>query len=1300
MINNKAIAVIGASGIFPEADNLGQFYENLKNGKNSVREIPFERITSTGLPEDQNYGLLGYLDRIDLFDHEFFKISMAEAEVMDPQQRFMLQLAGQVIENAGYGMESLRGSNTAVILSAFTNDYFRNLNLENSLTGSSFVGNQLAAIPAKISYFFDLQGPSYLIDTTCSSSLIAIYEACVKISAGVVDYAIAGGVNICINFLPRELIKQKDVLGLLSADGFSRAFDEKASGIGIGEGGGLILLKSLEAAVADGDNILAVIKGGNVNHDGNRATGFGAPSSEAHKQIIVKTWKDTGIEPESISCIEAHGTGTLLGDPIELKCYMEAFGSATQKKGFCPIGSVKTNIGHLGGAAGIASFLKILLGFKNRQIFASLHYNKPNPHIDLTDAAIYVNTALKAWEPGTLPRRACISSLGFTGTNVHVLLEEAPQKEILEDEKRYDEFLVTFSAKSENALKDQIKNIHDFLIDDKDGFINTSYVLNRGRGDYKYRKAFAVKSPDELTTELEKAMPLQPAKDTVNLVLLCSDGMELHDDEIEWITSHHPVFEEIWNALKKDGVNPAVRNYIFQYSMAKLLKALGIKSQHVIGRGAGNIAVSVIIGDKTYAQGLEEAKSTNGSSKDFDAERFKSFIQSITQNRRTVFFELGTRGKLAEAISGFMEESPDIKLFYAHDKDHRKALNACLAYLYESGVDIQWDNYYKGRKIHRKEIPAYSFQKKRCWPESKINPMGLPVSGETESSFDPASLIVFDSPTETEKALAGIWRKILKVEKLDRDDDFFELGGDSIMGMQIIAATKDVFQIDIDFEDMYSYSKFGDCAMRIDELVVKTKSEGHVQKIQAGNQDTGLLSFNQESFYYLYKLSPEVPIYNNMGSVIELTGPLNVAFLDKALDMIIERHSILRTVYKMENEKNYQQILSDYVFKLPVTDISPNGKNGENVETRIMSVFLSDYVKPFKLEEEISLKVRLFRVSTTHHYMSVVLHHIASDFWSMGIFERDFIELYTSLVKGKNPELPPLAFQYIDFARWQREYLQDEVLYKQVAFWKKYLGGAPTLHKLVLDRPRPEVLSLKSTSIRHLISREKILDLKELARKENVTLFILLLSAFKLLIKRITNSEDIVIGTPIAGRKIKECENLIGFFVNILPVRSLLPGNLAFLELVKNIHRSVLDVLNNQDLPFASLVEILNPKRNPNHAPIFQIVFSLQRNGGQNQELPDIQLKRMKLDFGSGTSNYDLAFSLIETDEGIWLHCNYSIDLFTQKTMENLLVKYDTLLENILKDPNQTISQIPLVTEEEKDMLIGSVGKASGDYDF
>jgi polyketide synthase PksN len=499
------IALIGMAGRFPGARNLEAFWDNLHNGVDSVTEMPLERrefqpaLIRGGQPDEKIWG--GFLEGIDEFSPTFFNLSGRLAEAMDPQHRLLLEATYEALENAGYAGQRIRGTKTGVFVGISAMDYYQYVVSRGSeLSPYLGIGNAFSIAANRVSHFFDLRGPSLAIDTACSSSLVALHMACQSIRSGEVTMAIAGGVNITLS--PVDFIVFRKA-GMLSTIGRCKSFDQEADGYVRGEGVGVVLLKPLAEAIKDGDHIHAVVKGSAVIHDGH-TSGLTVPNAKAQKKVLLSAWQDAGISPESLSYIEAHGTGTPLGDPIEVRGLKQAFREYTNRRGFCALGSVKTNIGHLEPAAGIAGVIKVVLCFNHREFVPILHYKKANQRIRFEDSPLYINDRLRPWRQDNGPRRAGVSSFGFGGMNAHVVLEEGPKVDHRERVWERPMEWIVLSAKSEGALRQRIRDLGKYLRR-KAGKINLEdfcFTLAVGRDHFQHRLAISTRSLDELSQKI------------------------------------------------------------------------------------------------------------------------------------------------------------------------------------------------------------------------------------------------------------------------------------------------------------------------------------------------------------------------------------------------------------------------------------------------------------------------------------------------------------------------------------------------------------------------------------------------------------------------------------------------------------------------------------------------------------------------------------------------------------------------------------------------------------------------------
>ncbi len=497
----EPIAIVGMSGRFPGANDVDQLWTNLAHGVESIAILTQDEMRAAGIPEAISK-LPGYvnaspvLDGIDQFDAHFFGFSARDAALTDPQHRVFLETAWQALEDAGYDpgrYPSAIGVFGGCELSSYLGHLYQNLESLKYIDGMQLmVTNDKDHLCTQVSYRLNLRGPSIVVQTTCSTSLVAVALACESLQHGRCDMALAGGVTVKV---PQRGGYYYVAGSILSPDGHCRPFDAHAQGTIVGSGVGLVVLKRLADAVEAGDNIRAVILGVGINNDGNDKVGYTAPSARGQAAAIRAAHRSAGVSAESIGYVEAHGTGTILGDPIEFSALTEVFRESTSRRGFCGIGSAKSNFGHLSCAAGVTGLIKTVLALEHQAIPPTVHYTAPNPAIDLASSPFYVTTRLRRWDRNGTPRRAGISSFGVGGTNAHVILEEAPQRAERSNKRPHQVF--TISARSEAALNDASKRLAAHLRAYPEmNLADAAFTLHLGRRFFKHRRAVVVSSEE------------------------------------------------------------------------------------------------------------------------------------------------------------------------------------------------------------------------------------------------------------------------------------------------------------------------------------------------------------------------------------------------------------------------------------------------------------------------------------------------------------------------------------------------------------------------------------------------------------------------------------------------------------------------------------------------------------------------------------------------------------------------------------------------------------------------------------
>jgi non-ribosomal peptide synthase protein (TIGR01720 family) len=632
--NGSEIAIIGLSGRFPGAKNVDEFWHNLQNGIESISAFSDEELLEAGvdaelLSNPKYVKRNAVIEDAELFDADFFGFNPRDAEMTDPQHRIFLECAWEALEKAGYNSETYNGSIGVFAgsnLSGYLLNIYFNQNIRNSVDDRQIaIAGDKDYLATRTSYKLNLTGPSYTVQTACSTSLVAVHLACQSLLNGECDIALVGGVSISASRKAGYLYQEG---GINSPDGHCRAFDAKARGTVNGEGAGIVVLKRLEDTLNDGDFIHAVIKGSAINNDGSNKVSYTAPRVEGQAKVIKTAQLVAELEAETITYVEAHGTGTSLGDPIEIAALTQAFQSSTKKKNFCAIGSLKTNIGHLDVAAGVAGLIKTVLALKHKQIPPSLHFEEANPQIDFANSPFYVNNKLSEWKVDKHPRRAGVSSFGIGGTNAHVILEEAPIFTTKESVSRPWQLLV-ISAKTQTALESATTNLANYLAQHPDtNLADVAHTLQVGRRNFSHRRVLLCQNIQDaiktLTAPNQQGV-LSNFSETRNHSIVfmfpgqgaqyVNMGRELYETESifrQQIDDCCELLKPHLNLDLKDILYPStvettgeqltqtsltqVALFVIEYALAKLWMAWGVHPQAMIGHSIGEYVAACISG--------------------------------------------------------------------------------------------------------------------------------------------------------------------------------------------------------------------------------------------------------------------------------------------------------------------------------------------------------------------------------------------------------------------------------------------------------------------------------------------------------------------------------------------------------------------------------------------------------------------------------------------------------------------------------------------------------------------------------
>jgi acyl transferase domain-containing protein len=823
----EPVAIVGLALRLPDADSLEELAANLDAGRDSVRPVPADRLALAGEQPEGSRPPLASLTGIEHFDHEFFRISLREAQFMAPEQRIALQLACAAIEDAGYALRSWRGSRTGVVIAAGPS-YYPDLVPEGDDDLLKLLGSGTPSLCGRIAYLLGLSGPAIVLDTGCSAGLVAVDYAAKLLQVGDCEQALVGGVSVHSTFLSNA--DRDRYAEVMATKGRSRAFDADADGTGDGEGGAMFVLKLLSAAERDGDDIRALVVGSAVNHNGERSNGLSAPSAAAQSDLITSAWERAGLTPAQASFIEAHGSGTRLGDMIEIDGLRRALGPAGAQP--VPVASVKTNIGHLDRAAGLAGLAKVVAQLRYEKIYPSLHFSSPNPLIDFGNAPVRVVTSSMPW-PATQPRYAGVSSFSMSGTNAHAVLAGAPPA-AASPEPSVARGVATVSAGSWPALGRYCRAIADHLDRTRVGAAadlgDVLHVLNLGRDHLAFRVGVAVSSKAELVAGLRAAAARladrarDPSAPLRRVVWACPDTESIDADAAQAAADSWPAFARAIAECedKAPASLPAGDLDWFgrQYAAARLAASLGVPVTHAIGTGRGALVALVVNGECDLPEALR--RLADGGRPDSAGPAVPVWL---------TFESLAVCGPAlaapcfdAPAGSAQVPWSAQVPL-------------EAVAALYEVGVDIGWGEQHAGRRRRRIALPTYPFEPTSVWIREPRPADACEVAAiSCTLEADVCSLDALPAGQEAveqglldaegyERVVRAAWSEILAADHLDLEDDYFDLGGTSAMALQMLTTVRRRFGIRMKLIDLYEARRLGEFAARVAALHDETMAD-------------------------------------------------------------------------------------------------------------------------------------------------------------------------------------------------------------------------------------------------------------------------------------------------------------------------------------------------------------------------------------------------------------------------------------------------------------------------------------------
>ncbi|MTE14117.1 condensation domain-containing protein [Nocardia aurantiaca] len=1274
-LRDDDIAVIGIGARFPDAANLDEFRENLAAGRDSIGPMPESRAEATALDRRVRYLPMGHLTDIHTFDHAFFGLSKREAALMDPQQRIALELAHRAIEDAGYAPAELRAATTAVVFSAPMPSYHAMAADPGPL---AMLGNLPFGVPARIAHLLGFDGPCYAVDSGCNASLIAVHHACRELRGGDADYALAGGVSVRAHGAPAWTAHT--MTEIASPGGQVRAFDADADGTVPGEGGAALLLTTLERARADRAPIYAVIRGSAVLHNGHSAVTISTPSAAAQARVIARAWHKAGADPRDAGYLEAHGSATRLGDAVELEGLRTAF---AERVIALPIGSVKTNIGHLDHAAGVAGLVKAILSVADGQLFPSLHFDRPTGDLDLAAANLEVVTQPRPWRSDG-PRLAGVSSYSLGGANAHCVVQQAPdaipqpEAALAEASPKPVPWLIGVSARTPTALADLCGTLAGRLRDGSIDLADAAFTLGRGRAHFAHR--IAVYASD--TTELAGLLETRGA--AVN-----SDGVRPVAPRVALLLSPGALPTEQGGAelpeqLPAKGETAEV--LAAQLAVHDRLRAGGIQFAAVLSGGASKFAARYLLGSREPVDPGELAAAAQRPT--VDRSRLLAAAETLLRDGAVVFVDPSRDGMLGRYLTEDLAGRADAEVLFGSG-DSAGALGI-LGRLYEHGVDLDWARVQDGAG-RRVRLPGHPLRGTRCWVELPTAASHAEIASETVEAVVAPERPVVAVPSDAAEWLRAVLRELLHSEtEIALEEDYFDLGGNSIIAVQLVERVEEAFGFRPKLLDVYERPKVAEFAQLLRE---GARPAPEIMPAAITRTDELVMSPGQERMWFHHQLVPDTTLYN-YPVVNVLRGPIDVDAVKRTFEDFAERHEPLR----------YNLVEAD---GLPGVRVRPAlgeffrfiDVSGETDSVAMARELIREAaLRPFDLGRDPMVRVLVVKLAPDTHVLQVVCHHCVTDGQTPGILAREIPVLYAARREGRTAELEPLPIRYRDYARWHRELLDSGALDHELEYWVHMLRGAPKL-RLPTDFPRPARKTFAGELEPFTVSATLLAAARTVAKRESVSLFVVLLSAFYLLLARRSGQRDLVVGTPATGRTRRELEGLIGFFNSTVALRANLSGPATLGDLLERVRGIVLGALENQQIPFERVVNALDDQRDMSRTPIFDVLYvhqdltgtgSVNPLGGGAMEFFDSE-HSIHNAFGGlppGTAKFDLSLITYDrSDDHDMLACfEYSTELFTQRTAAGFAAAYLEILAEIVESaPDRSIEELVVTVPSAAD---------------
>ncbi|UOZ05528.1 condensation domain-containing protein [Amycolatopsis sp. WQ 127309] len=1231
-MTSTAVAVIGVAFDLPGCAGWDTLTEVLAAGRDAMRPLPARRAERTGVVTSEADREGGWVDDVTEFDHRYFGLSRAEAELIDPRQRRMLQLAVAAVGDAGYAPGELAGTNAAVLVGGYGGPHPSLSDLlppEARATGPAATGSLHAYAAGRIAYHLDLRGPAQVLDTSCSSFLVALHEARWKLVRGESDLALVGGYELVLGELPRRAAGA-DGLGVLSASDRCRPFDHTADGTAYGEGGGFVVLKRLDAALADGDTVHAVLRGSAVNQDARRSTGLTVPSPAAQAEVVTAALRDAARTPAEIGYVEAHGTGTKIGDPIEIEGLAAAF--APYGRGTPVVSSVKGSFGHLGCMAGFAGLVRILAQFRVGEIFPTAHFEAPNPL--LPEAPVRIAAHREPWPNADGPRCAGISGFGLSGTNAHVIVEEGPAAASPSIEAG-DEQLVVLSARTADGLRQAAGALRDRIAEDVPGFdlAAAAEVLGTGREHFAYRSAWVTSDGKDLVDQLAATWPVHQVENGPGarpVVVALGEPPDVPARRLRAAAAEFAGFAEVVAeaaaAVPEAGWTAAQRGLVWLLGAHRVLTGAGVRPALVLAHGIGAAAARVLRGAQPTADALVAAPATPASPDRMALERALAGFDD------PCVLDLAPGSALSEALPGPARAT---------------GLLDAVRVLYLAGHDLDWRGLRGRRPRRRLRLPVAPLAEEHCWPAlaspGKALSAGEPPPAKQSGEDDVAAVVL------------GFVREVLKEPELGLDADFFDVGGNSLNGTQLVARINERFGTDVEVLDLFDHGDLASFATAVAEQAALSALEPPAVPVAptapAGARSP--LSGEQLAIWAGYRLDPEAATYH-LPAAFLLADDADLPALSTLLTGLAARHPMVRAYLEDSHDGTPEQVIAPaepvrpVITELDLTAFPERGPEARQALLRalrgLVAMPLSPYTGPGRYEV-----VRARFADRTRDVLLLTFHHLFVDGWSWRLLFDDL---------GGAGTTP--ARHYFAHVADQRSTLDGPEGADLTRFWQDYLAGSRYV-------PLPADGAATGTGHDEVVfglAPDLAAGLRELSRRSRRTPNMVLLAAWAVLLWQLTGDPDVCVAVPAAGRR-PEDEPVVGNYATTLVVRVRVRPEEPFSALVDAVRTASLRAVEHQGLPTDRLRRIARPgSADPLAATMFSLstdVAPLTRLGTDG---PGVEL----LDVGQGGQAFPVGLVLLEYGDELRGRLQYDTGSFEATTAQEWLDAYLGLLGRVVAE--------------------------------